>query len=393
MEIRQQVAAIEEEMIAFRRQLHHHPETAGQETATSSLIAQQLTQLGLEVTRCEAGTGVLALLKGARPGATLALRADMDALPLQEDTGLDFASVNAGVTHACGHDIHATVLLGCARVLSAAKAELPGTVQFVFQPAEENLSGARQMLAAGAVSQPAADAIFGLHCWPDLAAGTVGLKKGSFMAASDNIKITITGRAGHAAHPHKSIDPIMIAGHVIVALQSIISREVAPLDSAVITIGTINGGTAHNIIAPSVELAGTVRTINPELRAQMPGMIERVVAHVAEGMRGTAVMEYIKGTPPVINDAALVGIVERAAGATLGAEKVAWLETASMGGEDFAFYLEKVPGAMFRLGTGNDDPASRLALHNPKLIFDERAIAAGIETMSAAAMLYLQEHQ
>lgn len=391
MDICELVERIQSEMVAVRRHIHQHPELSGQEVLTSQLVAQQLIELGIETRHWDTKTGVIGLLKGASPGPTLALRADMDALKLQEETGERFSSANRGVAHACGHDIHTTVLLGCAKVLSAMRDVLPGNIKFIFQPAEETLGGARQMLEASVLEEPQVQAIFALHCWPDLPSGTIGLKKGPFMAASDSLKITIAGRAGHAAHPHKSIDPIIIAAHVLTSLQTLISREVAPLDSAVITIGKINGGTASNVIAGSVEMEGTVRTINPALRAEMPKMITRIASCTAESMRGAAKVEYLQGTPPVINDPDLVSLIERAADDIIGPDKVAYLETASMGGEDFAFYLEKVPGAMFRLGTANDEPSSRLALHNPKLTFDEQAIATGIKVMSVAALKYLRE--
>jgi len=389
MDICQQAECIQDEMIIFRRHLHQHPELSGQEFLTSQLIGQNLTELGIEVQQWETKSGVVGLLRGEFPGPTLAIRADIDALKIQEATGSSFASVNDGISHSCGHDIHATVLLGCAKVLSAMRSSIYGNVKFIFQPAEESLVGAQQMIQAGVLEDPAVKAIFTLHCWPELVSGTVGLKKGAFMAAADSLRITITGQAGHAAHPHKSIDPVVIAAHVITALQSIVSREVAPLESVVITIGKITGGTASNVIAPSVEMAGTVRTLNPALRAEMPKIIERIVNHTAQGMRGVAKVDYVAGTPPVINDPSLVALIERVAGETLGSDKVIYLENASMGGEDFSFYLEKVPGVMFRLGTASEDPTSRLALHNPKLTFDEKAIMTGIKVMSAA-LQYLQ---
>lgn len=393
MNIQRLVEDVQDEMIAFRRRIHQHPELSNQEYLTSQLIAEELKKMDIKVCQLGLQSGVVGLLQGNLPGPAIALRADIDALNLQEDTDECFASVNKGIAHACGHDIHTAVLLGCAKVLSGMREAIPGSIKFIFQPAEESLSGAKKMLQAAVLEDPDVKAIFALHCWPDLPAGTIGLKKGSFMAASDSLTITINGCAGHAAHPHRSIDPIMIAGHVITALQSIVSREIAPLDSAVITIGKITGGTAPNIIAPSVELSGTVRTLNPAVRAEMPDRIKRIVSHIAEGMRGTAKVEYAFGTPPVLNDAALVSLVETAVANILGAQTVTYLETASMGSEDFAFYLEKIPGVMLRLGTANANPASRLALHNPKLVFDETAIAPGIKAMCAVALEYLRNNK
>lgn len=392
MNIRQHVDIIQEKVTAIRRHIHRNPELSGSEFATSQLIAKELLAMGIKVQTWESKPGVVGLLEGSLPGKTVAIRADMDALQLQEDTGLEFSSQNSSAAHACGHDIHTAVLLGCAKVLSEIRNEIHGNVKFIFQPAEESLSGARPLIEAGVLENPHVDAILALHCWPDLPAGTVGYKRGSFMASSDGLEITITGRAGHAAHPQKSIDPIVITGHVLTALQTIVSREISPVDSAVITIGKISGGTAPNIIAAKVEMAGTVRTITREVRERMSRMIERIVSKTAESMNGGAVVKYQQGTPPLINDDALVSLIEQTATRILGRDKVVQLESASMGGEDFAFFLENVPGAMFRLGTANENPDSKLALHNPKLIFDEKAIATGIVVMCETAVQYLRDN-
>lgn len=391
MSISQQVDTIKEEMKAVRRAIHNNPEVSGKEFATSELIAKELKAMGVDVQNFEGKTGVVGLIRGKQTGKTIALRADMDALPLQETTNLEFSSKNSMVAHACGHDIHTAVLLGCAKILNQRREELAGNVKFIFQPAEETLSGAKSMIEAGALENPDVDAIIALHCWPDLPVGSVGVKKGSFMASADTLDITIHGRAGHAAHPHKSIDPIVITGQVISALQTIISREVSPIDSAVITIGKINGGTAANIIADKVEMAGTVRTINKSLRDKMPQMIERVVCKTAESMNGSAVVNYHLGTPPLINDEEIVSLIEKTAVNALSHNNVITLESASMGGEDFAFYLEKIPGAMFRLGTSNSDPATCLALHNPRLVFDDQAIATGIVVLCGVVSEFLRD--
>lgn len=391
MSISQQVDTIKEEMKFVRRAIHNNPEASGKEFATSELIAKELKAMGVDVQTFEGKTGVVGLVRGNQPGKTIALRADMDALPLQETTNLEFSSKNRMVAHACGHDIHTAVLLGCAKILNQRREELAGNVKFIFQPAEETLSGAKSMIEAGVLENPDVDAIIALHCWPDLPVGSVGVKKGSFMASADTLDITIHGRAGHAAHPHKSIDSIVITGHVISALQTIISREVSPIDSAVITIGKINGGTAANIIADKVEMAGTVRTINKSLRDKMPQMIERVVCKTAESMNGSAVINYHMGTPPLINDEEIVSLIEETAVNALSRNNVFALESASMGGEDFAFYLEKIPGAMFRLGTSNSDTDTCLALHNPNLIFDDQAIATGIVVLCGVVSEFLRD--
>lgn len=390
-EFREAVLQEEPYIIALRRKLHQNPELSCQELATSQLIAAELRSLGLEVTVWPNEPGVVALLKGNRPGKTLALRADIDALPLTEKSGLPFASLKEGAAHTCGHDIHTAVLLGTARVLSSMGEKLKGTIKFIFQSAEEQMSGAKQMLARDVLSNPAVDAILALHCWPEIPAGTVGVKNGSFMASSDALTVTIKGKAGHAAHPHKSIDPVVAACAVVGAIQTVVSRETAPVDATVITFGSIHGGTAANIIAPSVELKGTVRTVTQNVRDAMPSMIARIVEYTAASYRCEGIVEYRKGAPPVINQAGLVTIIENAAVSVLGQEGVVHLEDVSMGSEDFAFYMEKVPGAIFRLGTANELPQSKLALHNPEIIFDEKCLSTGVMAMCAAAWEYLEK--
>ena len=390
MEISRKVNAILNEIIDLRRQIHQKPELSGSETETAKLVMSRLEHLGIPY-HVVAGTGVVGLIEGALPGKTLALRADMDALNLQENTSLEFSSIHPGASHSCGHDIHTAVLLGCAEVLNGMRESIKGNIKLIFQPAEENLSGALRMLQSAVLENPAVDAIMALHCWPELPAGAIGLKKGSFMASSDNLDITIIGKAGHAAHPHKCVDPIVIAGQVLTCLQTIVAREISPVDSAVITIGKISGGTARNIIASTVELTGTVRTLTVSMREKVPQLIERMVCKIAEGMNGKAVVRYQPGNPPVINNDALTTLVEQAGSRALGADKVLYLESASMGGEDFAFYLEKVPGILFRLGTANENPDSRIALHNPKIVFAEEAIATGMVTMCEAALQYLRQ--
>lgn len=382
---------MQEKIISIRRWLHQHPELSGQEYETSKLVAAVLEEAGIEVKTNVAGTGVVGLIIGEQPGKTLALRADMDALPIDEQTGLEYASCNQGIMHACGHDFHTAILLGAAILLNGQKARIKGTIKVIFQPAEEKLMGAAGMIEEGVLKNPDVDAIMALHCWPELPAGTIGVRRGAFMAAADSLDITVKGKGGHAAHPHKCVDPIVITGQIISTLQTIVSREVAPVDSAVVTIGKIQGGTASNIIASEVKLSGTVRTVNPALREKMPRMIERIIGKTAESMNGEADVTYSLGSPPLINDCDLVTLIENTVTDTLGKDKLAYLETPSLGGEDFAFYLEKIPGMMFRLGTANNRQESRLALHNARLVFDESAIVPGIAVMCETAVRYLGE--
>lgn len=376
--IQERMKELEPQYLELRRQIHRHPETGFEEYETTALIKKELESYGIETAANGEYTGLVGVLKGAKPGRTIALRADIDALPIQEDTGLDFASEIAGRCHACGHDIHTTTLLAAARLLSERKDALCGTVKFIFQPAEEKLNGSKSIIDNGFLDD--VDAIFGAHTWPDVPGGSIGIKKGAMMAGSDGIKITIRAKGGHAAHPHKTPDPIAAAAYMITQIQTIVSRELNPLDSAVITIGKMTAGTAGNIIPSEVVLEGTMRYLLPETRRQVQESIARIVNGTALSMRVEAEAEFIAGGGPVIGEDELVDIVERSASGLLGADKVSVLPSASMGSEDFALYLEKKTGAFFRLGTGDERAETHLPLHNNRLLFSEKAIAAGAVT-------------
>jgi amidohydrolase len=315
----------------------------------------------------------------------------MDALPVQEKTELSFASRKDGIMHACGHDVHTSVLLGTAKVLSSKREDFSGTVKFVFQPAEENMAGAKLMLEHGILSDPTVDAIIGLHCWPEIQAGTVGFRRGSMMAASDSLKITVEGKQGHAAHPDKCIDPIAMSAQIITALQTIVSRELSPVEAAVISLGQIHGGNAPNIIPEKVEISGTVRTINPVTRKSMPERIGRLAEGITRDMRGRARVEYGFGCPPLISDDGLLDTFEKTMDRLLGFNSVVHLENPSMGSEDFAYYLEKVPGMFFRLGTADyGTPVTDfIPLHSPYFKIDEKCIVCGITAMCGMAVEYL----
>lgn len=389
MEIFSEANQINDELINIRRYLHQHPELSNQEVATSEFITKELKALDIEVTTGVGGTGVVGLLKGKNPGKTIGIRADMDALPVDEETGLDFSSTNLGAMHACGHDLHMTIVLGVAKVLSKKRHKMNGNIKFIFQPAEEKLIGAAQMIADQVLEHPKVDAIIALHCWPDLPAGIIGVKKGEVMAAGDSIKIKVNGKQGHAAHPHKAIDPITISSYVITKLQTILSRELSPVDSAVITIGSINGGNAFNIIPSAVELSGTVRVLNPDVREALPNMIERIVKKTAESMNGEATTTYSYGPPPLINDDDMIDILDESVTEVLGNNKLVYMQTPSMGSEDFSFYLKHVPGVFFRLGTREPNVKHQYPLHHPKVTFDEDALVTGVSVMSQTALKFL----
>ena len=377
---------LEPEYIKIRRYLHQHPELSYNEVNTTEFIKQELTKYGIEVFNNGKFTGVIGVLNGSAPGKTIALRADIDALPVKENTGLEFASVNEGCCHACGHDLHMTTLLAAARLLSKYRHHLQGTVKFFFQPAEEKLGGSETIINNGFLED--VDAIFGIHTWPDVPGGSIGIKKGPMMAGSDSFKITITAPGGHAAHPHKTPDPIAAAAYMITQLQTIVARELNPLDSAVITVGKMTAGTAANIIPSEVVLEGSMRYLLPETRKKIHESIKRIAEGTALSLRVHAATEIISGCGPVIGTDELVDMVELSAGKLLGTDKISILPAASMGSEDFSAYLAEKPGAFFRIGTGTDNPNSHLALHNGKLLFSEDAIAAGAVTLCGVTFLF-----
>lgn len=383
--IEERMKALAPEYIEVRRALHRRPETAFEEAETTARIREELARCGIETVPNGDDTGLVGVLRGAAPGPVIALRADMDALPIQEESGLPFASEIPGRCHACGHDIHMATLLAAARLLSEYRAHLRGTVKFFFQPAEEKLGGARSLIAHGFLDD--VDAIFGAHTWPDTPGGSIGYRRGAMMAGSDTFRIVIHAPGGHAAHPHKTPDPVAAAAYMITQLQTIVSRETAPLDSAVVTVGKMTAGTAANIIPSEVVLEGSLRYLLPETRTKIHESIRRIAAGTALSLRVEASVEILPGCGPVIGEDRLVDMIETAVTRLLGPEKADVLPTASMGSEDFAFYLEKKPGAFFRLGTGSDDPASRLPLHNSRIHFSEDAISAGAVAFCGIAFL------
>lgn len=389
IDIQNFIEEIESEFVEIRRHIHMNPELSNKEFMTTALIKEKLKEFDVEILDIGAITGVVGLIRGKGKGKTIGIRADIDALPVSENTQVDYESQIDGVMHACGHDIHTTVLLGCAKVLSKFKHHLNGDVKLIFQPAEEKGSGAKQLIGLGVLGNPKIDAIFGLHTWPEIPVGTVGVKYGTMMAAADSLNIKIFGKQTHAAHPHKGIDPLIIAMQVLNSLQTIVSREISPVNSAVLTIGQIIGGTAPNIIPGEVELKGTVRTIEDSVRKEMPKRIESLVKGIATAMRGEAEVVYEYQTGSVKASKEMVDLVVRSAGKSIGNENVRFLEKPSMGTEDFAYYLEQVPGVFFRLGTYNKEFGEEFPLHSPNIIFDDQCIKTGIKVMCSTAIEYL----
>ena len=384
MTLMQRVREQEEEFIGLRRRIHEHAEVSFQEVETTRLVRDYLDGLGIENHPNGSSTGVIGILKGDKPGPVIALRADMDALKLTEQTDLPFASKNPGACHACGHDIHTAVLMGTAKILKSYRKELCGTVKFLFQPAEEGLGGSLTMIENGALENPKADYILACHTWPEMPAGSIGVRKGAMLGASDTFTITVTGKGGHAAHPHKGIDPVVIAAHIITQLQTIVSRRIAPVDAAVVTVGHLTAGTVSNIIPNEAVMEGTVRTQDPDTRKKVAEYMEQLAVGTARAMGGDAKVDYHFGVGPTMNDPVLIDKISEAVSQVLGPDKLLQVPVPSMGAEDFAFYLEKVPGALFRLGTFDERPESRWALHNPSILFNEEAIPTGIAAMTAS---------
>lgn len=385
-EIKDIASTLAPRLIEIRRHFHSHPELSGQEYQTAAYVAGVLSSCGIRVREGVGKTGVVGELPGeGTDSRLLAIRTDMDALPIEEGTGLEFASRNPGVMHACGHDIHATVGLGAAMVLAQLGEKLPGTVRFLFQPAEEIAQGAGWMVEDGAMEN--VSAILGVHVFPSIPAGSVGIRHGALTAAADDIEIVIIGESGHGARPHEAIDAIWIAAQVITTLQQAISRTQNPLRPVVLTIGQISGGRAANVIADRVRLVGTVRSLHPETSACLPDWIEGIVAHVCNAYGARYELNYKRGVPSVQNDPALTQLVEEAAEEAWGGERVLILMEPSLGAEDFSLYLQYAPGMMFRLGVAGKDRLN-YPLHHPLFDVDESAIVTGVVTLAYAAWKY-----
>jgi amidohydrolase len=384
-DIRKKATEISGLLSAIRRDIHRHPELSMQEYRTSGIVADTLEKAGIETRRGIAGTGITGTLQGNSPGRCLALRADMDALPIEEKTGAEYASINKGIMHACGHDVHTTCLLGAALILSDIRDSFSGTVKFIFQPAEEINDGAKQMIKAGVLSDPEFEAIFGLHTAPAIPAGKIGVKEGPLMAAVDTIRIVILGEGGHGAVPDRTRDAVVAASAVVQNLQTIVSRKTSPFDPVVVSIGTIHGGKANNVIADRVEMSGTVRTYNAETREKMPGLLKNIIARTCAALDTEGKLEYIFDLPPLVNDPECAGIIREAALKVLGPGSVIEA-TPSGGGEDFAVFLEHVKGAFFFLGTGG-----KYEWHHPEFDVNEDCLAAGAAVLSQTAANYLRK--
>ncbi|GAB6138788.1 M20 metallopeptidase family protein [Halanaerobaculum tunisiense] len=369
------IEELESELIGLRRDLHRHPELGFQEVRTSQQVADFLTKLGLEVERV-VDTGVVGLLD-CGPGSTIALRADMDALPIPERTEVSYKSQTKGVMHACGHDGHTAILLKVAQVLTTIQAELTGKIKFIFQPAEEGPGGASPLVEAGVLANPAVDNIFGLHITNQLPTGTIGIHPEIASAAADELDITITGHSGHASEPHQAVDAIVVASQVVTALQNISSRQINPHQPAVINLGTIKGGYRRNVIADQVDLTGTVRTTDSDLREVMPDKIEQIIKGITASQGANYQLDYKFGYPVLVNSPSLVEDVVATIETNPYVDRLEYLLTPSLGSEDFAYYLQEVPGVFFRLGASQAD-TEYYSAHHPQFNFAEEALKIGV---------------
>jgi amidohydrolase len=374
-----EVLALRDDIIALRRDLHRHPELAWNERRTAEQITRFLNGTGLELRTGLGGTGVLAEARGDA-SRTLLLRVDMDALPIQEDSRSPYASEIPGAMHACGHDGH--VAMGTAAARLTAGRPAPVNVRVLFQPAEEGEGGAQAMVAAGAMD--GVELVVGVHLWNELPVGTLGVKAGPLMAAVDRLRIVVHGRGGHGGKPHRSADPVVAAAHVITALQTIVSREVPPTLAAVVTLGSVHGGQAFNVIPDEVTLLGTIRTFDAALRRSMPERVTRIASGITEALGCRAEVEVRPGNPPVVNDTAVAELARRAAARVVGEENVVEPEP-TMGGEDMAVYFERAPGCFVFVGSANPERGLDQPHHSPRFDFDEDALLVGTQFLLEVA--------
>lgn len=386
-DIRKEVKLLSDEIVAFRRDFHCYPELGYKEERTASIIADRLNKLGYQVKTKVAKTGVVGFLEGGSAPAlasntkTILLRADMDALPVKEATGASYASREDGVMHACGHDGHMAILLGVAKILANNRDRFKGNVKLVFQPAEEGPGGAQAMIEAGILKSPKVDAAFGLHVWNNLPVGTIGLQSGPIMAYADEFELKLKGVGGHGASPHQTVDPIVMAAQVINAFQTIVSRKVDPLETGVVSFGVVKGGDAFNIIPSKVDLAGTVRAYSLEVRDSIRKNMEKIAKGIVSSFGGDYELQYKFGYPATINDDTCTEFV-RGIIASVMRTKDAIIPSKSMGAEDMSYFLQKVPGCYFFLGSSNPEKNFTAPHHSPYFDFDEDVLPLGVEIMT-----------
>jgi amidohydrolase len=377
--IRAAIQTLQPQIVGWRRRLHQKPELGFQEFLTAEFVTQKLQEWGIEHETGIAKTGIVATIRGSRPGKVFAIRADMDALPIQEQNAVPYKSQHDGIMHACGHDGHTAIALGTAYYLSQHRDDFAGIVKIIFQPAEEGLGGAEPMVAAGVLKNPDVDAIIGLHLWNQLPLGTVGVRTGALMAAVECFDCVIQGKGGHGAIPQQTVDSVVVGAQVVNALQAIVARNVNPIDSAVVTVGEFHAGTAHNVIADSAKIGGTVRYFNPLYKGYFGKRMEQVIKGVCESQGATYDLHYWELYPPVINDGAIADLVRSVAEDVVESAIGVVPECQTMGGEDMSFFLQEVPGCYFFLGSANAAKGLAYPHHHPRFDFDETALSMGVE--------------
>lgn len=384
------LAARDPELVALRRRLHACPELGFAEVETARIVAETLSRLGCQVQTGVAGTGVVGLIEGLPGGATVALRSDMDALPLQEETGLPFASQHPGMMHACGHDAHMAIVLGAAMVLSELRQRFTGRVKLVFQPAEEQLGGGKAMLDAGVLENPKVDAMLGVHVWPEVPGGKVGFQPGPAMAALDSFRISLVGKAGHAAMPHLCRDALVAGAYLVTEIQGILSREIDPFSPAVVSVGRFRAGRNYNVVADSAELLGTVRTLDEGLRREIPQRLKARVDATAAAWGVEGHLEYTFGYPVLRNDPAFTQFIRDQLAGALGEEALYAVPRPSLTGEDFAYFAERVPATYLKVGAGRASGVT-YPLHHPKFYAPDEAVTLGIRALVQGALGFLAE--
>ncbi len=391
LKLKQEAADLKEQLIAWRRDFHRHPELGFKEFRTSGIVAKHLTTLGIEVQTGVGQTGVIGLLEGTRPGPVVMLRFDMDALPIQELNQTDYASQEAGVMHACGHDAHTAIGMGIAQLLVQHRAELAGTIKLVFQPGEEGCGGALAMLADGVLENPKPDVALGLHVWNDQPLGLVAAGAGGIMAAADLFTIKVQGKGAHGAQPQLCVDAVLIAAQVVVALQSIVARHVDPRQTAVVTVGSLHAGTAFNIIADTAELTGTIRTFDAATRDSLVQRMAEVVEHTARAMGGSATLEIKRISPATVNAASAASLVRETATEILGPEHVTDNQF-TMTAEDMSEFLSRTPGCFFFIGSASAEKGLNAPHHNAHFDIDEEVLPLGVAVLMGSALQYLAEN-
>jgi amidohydrolase len=377
--IRPAIQSLQEQLVTWRRSLHQRPELGFKEWLTADFICDRLTEWGIDHQRGIAKTGVVAVLEGTSPGPVLGLRADMDALPIQEENAVSYCSQHDGVMHACGHDGHVAIALGTAYYLATHRDSFAGAVKVIFQPAEEGPGGAKPMIEAGVLKNPDVEAMIGLHLWNNLPLGTVGVRTGALMAATESFTCTIQGKGGHGALPHQTIDSIVVGAQIVNALQTIVARNIDPTKAAVVTVGQFHAGKTHNVIADTASLSGTVRYFDPAYAAYFPHRLEQIIEGICQAHGASYSFDYQAWYPPLINDAGMADLVRSVALAVVETPAGVVPDCHTMGGEDMAFFLQEVPGCYFFLGSANADKALAYPHHHPRFDFDETALGLGVE--------------